>query len=224
VKKFINIQIFTGAIMLLACLRVNAIPTSITGDLGMIGSFIAVDNDWISTGAAAATGVDFDQDRFGVVNATGSFASLAGIGSITDFQFDPQLGINNGSDGITPVTSIADFWTIGGFSFELTSVSRGYTDDPATYLVLQGTGIIRDASGDHLDTLGTWEFTGDTTMPPQEGGTFSWSAGSASVPEPGMLALLGIGLIGFAGRNKRKITEAGTRIFKHKLEDERSRL
>jgi len=215
VNKFSNIQLLTGAILLFTCLRVNAIP-SITGEMGMIGNFIAVDSNWLSTSAAAATGVDFNPNLFAIINPTGSFTGLSGIGNIKDFQFDPQLGINDGLNGITAVGSIAEFWTIGGFSFELTSVSRGLTNDPDTFLILQGTGII-SASG-YLDTPGLWEFSGNTTNS-QGSGTFSWSAGSASIPEPGMLALLGIGLIGFAGHKNRTITRADAKKCEQKLEE-----
>jgi len=189
-----TIQALIGVTLFAISLQVNAVP--ITGEIGMGGNFIAVDSNWAQTGTAAATGVDFEPNLFIVSNSTGSFSSASLIGSIKDFQFDPVLGINDGSGGITPVTSITDFWTIDSFSFELTSVARGITNNPDNFLVLEGAGIITAAGFDA--TLGSWVFTGDTT----NGGTFSWSAGSAAqVPEPGILALLGIGLIGFARRN-----------------------
>ena len=176
-----KIQILCSALLLSAAMEATALP--ITGDIGMGGNFTAVDSSWVATGTAVATGIDFDPNLFIVNSATGDFSGVSISGSIQDFQFDPL------------VSSIVDFWTIDGFGFELTSVTRGFTNDPDTFLVLEGTGIISAAGFD--DTLGTWSFSGDTT-----GSTFSWSAGTTAVPAPGVLVLLGMGLIGFIGRKK----------------------
>lgn len=199
-KKMNTIQALTGVALLAISLQANAVP--IIGEIGMSGSFIAVDSIWEQTGMATATGVAFaPNNNFIVLSATDDFAgTLFNTGSITDFQFDPSLGVNDGSDGITPVTSIVDFWTVNNFSFELTSIVKGTPIDPNTFLILGGTGIITATVGGYDATPGTWNFTGDSTS---TGGNFSWSAGSATqVPEPSILALLGIGLIAFAGRKK----------------------
>jgi len=194
VSKIKKIQILCSILLLSLTLEVAALP-SITGDIGMAGNFVAVDSSWSATGTAAATGIDFDPNLFIVVSTTGDFAGVSFLGSIQDFQFDP-LGINNGSGGVTAVSSIADFWIIDNFHFELTSVTKGFTNNPDTFLVLEGTGAISATGYD--DTMGTWSFSGDTS-----GSTFSWSAGSTAIvsaPAPGVLVLLVIGLAGFTVR------------------------
>ncbi len=173
---------------------VCALP--VTGEMEMTGGFHLVDagGNTVSS-AAAATGVDFDFfgfDKFRATAGDGDFSGFAGmVGDISDFQF--------GS-----FSPIANFWTIDIFSFELTSVARGFTNDPANFLVLNGSGTISAAGFD--DTAADWLFTGDASG----GGLLSWSAtpsilgvpAVAAIPEPGVLALLSIGLIGFSLRKK----------------------
>ncbi|UCB54104.1 MAG: PEP-CTERM sorting domain-containing protein [Thiotrichales bacterium] len=181
-KIISKIKLLIGVVLFGASLQVYAIP-SINGEIGMGGNFIPIDSGSNPTSIIAATGVDFDPNLFIVNSATGDFSGVGALGTILDFQFDPFAG------------PIIDFWTIDGFGFELTSVSKLATNDPNRFLILSGTGIISKSG--FADTLGIWNFTGDSTS----GGAFSWSAGSTGlVPEPGVLALLAIGLIGLVGR------------------------
>jgi hypothetical protein len=187
-----KIQAFIGALLLGTSLQVFAIP-SITGEIEMGGNFTPVDDAGTTTDLASATGIDFYLDTFIVISKSGTFDdAVDGVtsktGTINDIQFDTFTG------------PVSDFWTIDGFSFELTSITEGFTSDPEKFLILEGTGIIK--KNGFMDTLGTWSFSGDTT----KGSVFSWSGGStAQVPEPGILALLGIGLIGLAGRKISRI-------------------
>ena len=172
----------------------NVFAIAITGQMEMTGGFHAVDSSGAVVSAAnTATGIDFDFfgfDMFRVTGADGDFAGLAGqVGNITDFQFDPF------------VAPIADFWTIDNFAFELTDVVRGTSSDPVNFLVLNGVGML-SAPG-FADTVASWRLSGDTSG----GGIFSWSATSATttsttVPEPALLVLLSIGLLGFGVRSR----------------------
>ena len=111
-KNVTKIQALTVAALLAAVTQAHALP-SISGEMGMFGSFYAVDSSWSTTGTASATGVNFEPNLFGVAGtATGSFVGITGPGTIKDFQFDPGLGINDGFGGVTPVAAIDAFWAI----------------------------------------------------------------------------------------------------------------
>lgn len=178
----------------------SAVP--ITGSLGMTGGFYAVDvNGAVVNDASVATGIDFNffgHDMFRATGGDGAFTGLAGqVGNITDFQFESFSA------------PIANFWSIDDFAFKLTDISRGLTNDPKNFLVLNGVGTITSTSTtiDFDATVADWSFTGDTSG----SGLFSWSASSspssvvvASVPEPGTLLLLSAGLVGVFGSSLRK--------------------
>ncbi len=187
-----NIKTILGSLLLLVTSSVVALP--IVGDLEMGGSFFALDgNGRTVSNASLATSIDFDFfgfDMFVVNAADGDFTGLAGqYGNIQDIQFDPFVG------------PVVDFWSIDTFSFELTSLTREFTNNPDDFLVLSGVGILSSSIAGLDDTAATWSFSGDTTG----AGVFSWSASTgidANVPEPSLLFLLSLGLIGIGIRKK----------------------
>ena len=86
-------------------------------------------------------------------------------------------------------------WSIGGFTFNLTSSMVDSQD--ATFLDVTGVGTI---SGNGFDpTPGTWSFT-STQSDGSSNPNFSFQANSAAVPEASSLALFGIGVLGLLGR------------------------
>ena len=87
--------------------------------------------------------------------------------------------------------AVANFWSVGGFTFSLTS-SAIFSQGGGGVLV-DGTGTI---SGNGFSTTaGTWSFSAQN--PPGTGDSFSFSASTGSVPDGGLtLALLGSALVG----------------------------
>lgn len=187
--KYFN-KLVCGGLLLAAATDIFALPL-VSGSMDMAGSFYALDASGARTGDAnSAVAIDFDyfgMNIFKVAATDGDFIGLETVnsdlstyGDIKDFSFAPLPA------------SISDFWVVDIFSFELTDVMR--TNNSSSFIDLTGTGVITATGFDATDA--TWAFSGDTSG----GGIFSWSASSASVPEPGVLALLSCGLIGFGLR------------------------
>jgi MYXO-CTERM domain-containing protein len=83
-----------------------------------------------------------------------------------------------------------------GISFSLNTLNVDFRS--ANQINLSGTGVFR--AGGFDDTDGDWNMTLNNTNG-QATGTFS---SSSSVPEPGLLALFGLGLFGAARRFTRR--------------------
>ncbi|HEB99545.1 MAG TPA: hypothetical protein ENJ05_08565 [Thiotrichales bacterium] len=170
--------------ILMATFALDVAATPISGEFGMFGSFTPVDEGGVATSLASATGVDFSGDSFRVVSGDGSFLGLVGMtGAIKDVQFAGFSG------------PVAEFWSVGGFSFRLDSLAAGTSPDPSRFLMLTGEGLITDSDGHQA--LASWQFTGNGL-----GGIFSWSAGvgglrpPAAVPEPASWTLAVLALAG----------------------------
>jgi hypothetical protein len=91
----------------------------------------------------------------------------------------------------TPSTATPGLWSVGGFTFDLTSAT--VVTQNATFLNVTGVGTV--SGNGFTATAATWAFTVQNAG----GGTgdfFSFSANTASVPDGGSaVALLGISLV-----------------------------
>jgi len=121
----------------------------------------------------------------GTTLGDGAFASLTGTGTLllADFWLDP-------------FSSPTLVWTslVGSapFSFTLTSLNIVQND---SFMELTGTGYFKDLTNVLSDTDAVWSLSAQDAGAPSPRLTFS--ASTASVPEPNILMLMGLGLTMF---------------------------
>jgi PEP-CTERM motif len=193
-----------GLATMLALGAVQAQSVPITGGLSFGGAATPTPgSDWdAATGVNFATPVDCDGGGMGTAlcNATvtllsqsGSYASVANGQAVVfqDFDFLPAFVANN------------PLWTFeaGGltYSFSMNSVSVLNSDPNDDQLGLFGTGVVSITGFD--PTPGDWNFTAQSAG----GVTFSFSASTSAIPEPGSLLLLGLGLTGLAAAGRKGV-------------------
>lgn len=195
----------TTALMLTTALALPAISSAgyIEGEIGIGGTLqptCAGMTDATCT-MSAADGVTFassgesspgalDGNLFLVDFATEDFADdpaifFGAMGTINDFAFRAPTG---------PSTPVNPLWSIGDFSFRLETIR--ISRQIAGFLDLMGSGFLMHP--DFRDTSGNWTFSSDSAR----GSRFSWSS-TAAVPEPGVLMLLSMGLIGLFCARRR---------------------
>ena len=190
------------AVALLGAISSTAYATPITGEIGYSGGVADLLGGGTGTiGSASggytlgtATGIDFTGVGF-VSGGTGAFAALAGgFLSLSDFMFAP----------LDPAPS-ALVWTDltggTGLSFSLDTVSVvTQTDAGFGQLTLAGSGVMTGTG--YVATDYNWTLTAQNAPT----GTLVTFSATQAVPEPGMLALMGFGLLALSltGRAKRR--------------------
>ena len=175
----------------------TSVAQLITGDIGFASIFSPATATSATTFAgaslASANSIDYngnglrDSGAGSVILATGSFSGVGPSATLFDFTFNPSA-------------AVSPLWTAGIFSFALSSI--WIDTQNSNTLSLVGTGVVSGTG--FTDTPGSWNFTGN---PLNGGGNFVFSAGSvAPVPEPEIYAMMaiGLGLLGWVGRRKRR--------------------
>jgi hypothetical protein len=158
--------------------------------------------------------VTLDTGNAGTATAVTGWYGFGGVGSPRvidadgDFLSFATPGVSQAVFGATPwffntVVPIVNFWSVGGFSFELTASS--IFSQGGGGVIVTGYGWI---TGNGFDrTFGTWAFS---TQNPGAGqpARFSFSSAEGTVPDSGStVALLGLALVGVeAFRRKMRTT------------------
>lgn len=165
----------------------NAVASQINGAITFAGGAV-----FDTASLASATRVDsFSNVKVSSVDGDfGSFVSVRDpVAMAAPYIFSPS----------TPTPGL---WSVGGFTFDLSSSVVVFQD--ASFLGITGTGTI---SGNGFDpTPGIWTFSSQS---PSAGGIFSFSSGTASsVPDSGTTVILL--LVGLAAVEvvRRKVVSA----------------
>lgn len=163
-------KIAAGVIAMAATATIQATP--ITGSISMNGG------DTLNTADVTTASQITGWNNVQVQADSGTFASIAQNANVlmsAPWTFNPSTGL-------------ANLWSVGGFSFSVTSdVFTTYYLNGIGWLSISGNGTI---SGNGYDTTPfIWNFS--TSNPPTTGTqNFTFSAATATVPDGGATVML----------------------------------
>jgi hypothetical protein len=143
---------------------------------------------FLGTSNVAGTAINFTSANVALVDGDYVAEGVATGNAVAFSSFDYAAN---------PFTTVAGLWAVGGFSFNLESITVG-VPTAGVDLSLNGKGTLSHANYD--DTVMYWEYSGNYF------GNTTLQVFSSAVPEPSALALLGLGLIGFgfAGYGRKR--------------------
>ncbi|HEX2966965.1 MAG TPA: hypothetical protein VHO84_14355 [Syntrophorhabdaceae bacterium] len=169
-------------VLLIGIAAFHAEAKAITGGVSFGGGFVVVPAD-----LDIATAITFP---------TGGEIPNSGAGSFDFSALVPGTRLDMPGFTFNTLIGTPTLWdvTISGIAYEFALTSANILTQTGTTLSLFGEGIARITGFD--DTPGIWNLTANSISGTS---SFSASTGAVSTPEPGMLLLLGCGLIALVG-------------------------
>lgn len=177
-------------------LILDATVASSTGTIAVSQQFIDVDNSGTFTAGDTVLSVNLDNfgdnDWLGILSATadGSTSLTADI-FYQDFNFFKTL--------ISALTQDVDFTTETTLNFDQTNPSQSFDDGAGGVIALGGLLNVGTCNACILPTPGTSGQGPDVLLQADASNSFT-----SSVPEPNVLGLLGLGLVGLAMFRRRQ--------------------
>lgn len=172
-------NLFLASLLVLTSFAGSASASLITGKIGFAG---VLDVTPTSGDLSTATGIDFLSALILTTSGDLTTASTTAGTAVTFTDFDFSAA------------PIVPLWSVGGFSFDLSSVIVTQTVDT---LNLIGSGILKHIGFD--DTPGTFELSTQGTS-----ANFTFSANTAAVPEPtALLVWCGLSMAGVLVRRRK---------------------